>query len=411
MSRSHLPSPEEVFTPASPPLGEHAVYVTRSEAVASLDRHVTRHQVPVVWGEYGVGKTTLVQRYFQETHEDGRLIYIASVAGLSMVDIFRTVLEHLNYRVEIERSVSDGGSGGLGFDLKVIKIDARIDGSESVKSQLLITSPTDTRLNQLMQEANITLVLDEMHRASPELRTALADWIKATRAQPEGLTLVLVGTSTDAGRLVALDTGIDRYVKEMSVGLLTEDEARFIIDEGFRRLELNIESDLRARMISAAAGAPTIIQTLCLDAALSAIAAGRSEVVEDDLQGAVDLYLQEHGGRLATYYWRAIETTGPRRYRKQVLMAVAMVPNDYATMEDIRTGVSKSLGEPVPGTSLSGPLRELKTAQYDNILKDVDRPVSGTRVHNLTAFTDPMMKSFVRFMNNLDQSGFTTPRA
>ena len=32
------------------------------------------------------------------------------------------------------------------------------------------------------------------------------------------------------------------------------------------------------------------------------------------------------------------------------------------------------------------------------------RDVSGDRIHNLTAFTDPMMKSFVRFMNNLDQT-------
>jgi len=408
------PAPHDVFTPGSPPLEEHNIYVSRTAAEHSLRKYIQRRQVPVVWGEYGVGKTTLVQRFFQEKSAKGTVVYIASVSGLTLPDIFRTILEHLEYTVTVESTTTDVVGVDGGFDLRIVKANAKGETANSLRTQLVITSPTDTGINNIIREAGLTVVLDEMHKASGGLQAAIADWIKATRAGASGFQLVLVGTSTDAGRLVALDPGIDRYVKEMPVELMSEAEARYIIDEGFNRLGLTISPDLRGRVITSAAGAPTIIQALCLDSAEEALSADRNHVSEEDLKQAVAAYLKENGGRLADHYYRAIETTGPRRYRKQVLQAVAMAKNDYATMDDIRDGVSRSLDLDVPSTSLSGPLRDLRTAEYASILKDVDREVSGVRIHNLTAFTDPMMKSFVRFMNNLDHTDLmplATPRS
>ncbi len=409
-SLSGYPETHEVFTPGAPPLEEHNVYVNRDAAEAALRKYVQRHQIPVVWGEYGVGKTSLVKRFFQDVRKDGHLVYVASVSGLTLPDIFRVILEHLSYSVELS-SVSTntvGGEGGVDFG--IVKATAKGDITKSVHSELVVSSPTDVGMNNLMRDHGLTVVLDEMHKAGDQLRKSLVDWIKATRADPGGFSLVLVGTSTDAGRLVALDQGIDRYVKEMAVDLMTDSEARYIVDEGFSRLGLRIDPRLRERLVRSAAGAPTIVQALCLDAAESAIERGHErEVLETDVRFAVSAYLNENTGRLYDHYFRAIETTGQRRYRKQILRAVAITTTDYATMDDIRAGVSQSLHEDIPAQSLSGPLRDLKKAEFGSILKDVDREVSGQRIHNLTAFADPMMKSFVRFMNNLDQTGLMPP--
>jgi GTPase SAR1 family protein len=405
VKKNKNPEPYEVFSPGAPPLGVHNVYVSRGNAEKSLKRYVQRHQVPVVWGEYGVGKTSLVRKYFRPLEDEGRLVYIASVAGLSLPDIFRAILEQLEYTVEVSSSVSSTIGVDGGFDLKVVKATAQGSNTEVRSTQLVVSSPTDVSMINLVRERRLTVVLDEMHKATGNLRAALADWIKATRANPGEFNLVLVGTSTDAGRLVALDYGIDRYVKEMAIDIMTDDEARFIVDEGFDRLDLNIPEVLREKLIRSAAGAPTIIHALCLDTAESAIDDSRNIINEEDVKFAVSEHLRENTGRLFDHYQKAIETTGKLRYRKQVLRAVALTGNDYATMDDIRSTVSVSLGQEVPASSLSGPLRELKKPEYGSILKDVDRDVSGARIRNLTAFTDPMMKSFVRFMNNLDDTG------
>lgn len=398
------PAPHEVFTPGEIPLKEHNVYVPRSSVEARLRQFLQRNQVAVVFGEYGVGKTTVVQRFLRDEVESERVVYVASVSGKSLIDVFAAVLEQLEYTTPVEHTLSRTKEGGGGVEFVIVKGSGRVSETEQVARRHIVTTPTDIRFNALLREHKMIVVLDEMHRATDEFRHEVADWIKATRTGEGSFGLYLIGTSMDAQKLVAPDPGIDRYVKEAPVSLLSDDEAKYIVVTGFATLGIEISEELVARIVRTSAGAPTIVQSLCLDASESALSAGRDSLQPDDLAFAVDRYLEENGKRLLASYFKAIETTGPKRYRKQVLHAVASAAGDYVTMEEVRAYVSLTLGEDVPSTALSGPLRMLKEKDYGSVLQDVERIVSGSRVHNLTAFVDPMMKSFVRFMMNLDKS-------
>lgn len=398
------PAPHEVFTPGEIPLKEHNVYVPRTSVEKRLRQFLQRNQVAVVFGEYGVGKTTVVQRFLRDEVSPDRVVYISSVSGKSLLDVFAAVLERIEYSVPFDHTLSRTKSGQGGLDLIVVKGSGRVEETEQVTRRHVVSSPTDSKFNALLREHDMVVVLDEMHRASEDFRHAVADWIKATRTGEGSFGLYLIGTSMDAQKLVAPDPGIDRYVKEAPVSLLSDEEAEYIVVEGFKTLEMGIGEELVSRIVRTAAGAPTIVQALCLDASENALDAGRVKLVSGDLAFAVDRYLEENGKRLLASYFKAIETTGPKRYRKRVLHAVASAAGDYVTMEEIRDHVSESLAEDVPSTALSGPLRMLKEDDYGPILQDVDRVVSGSRVHNLTAFVDPMMKSFVRFMMNLDRT-------
>lgn len=277
--------------------------------------------------------------------------------------------------MEVESTINSDSKVEGGFDFKVIKATTSGNYAESRTRRLSASSPTDTGINRILNDSNLTVVLDELHRSSEALRQQLADWIKSARASTGNFTLVRVGISTDAGRLVSLDPGIDRYIKEMRVELLSENEATSIITEGFQKLDLSISDPIVNRLVSAAAGAPTIAHSLCLDAAESAIGRQSDEVEFEDLKSAVQDYLKEHGGRLSDHYYRTVETVGSKRYRKQILQAVANSSTDYATMEDIKISDSEALDEEVPFSSLSDPLRDLKKKEYGAILKDVEREI------------------------------------
>jgi hypothetical protein len=80
-------------------------------------------------------------------------------------------------------------------------------------------------------------------------------------------------------------------------------------------------------------------------------------------------------------------------------------PADFVTMDELTTRVTDYVGEDVPATALSGPLRELKQPRMGPILTDVERPAGKGRVHNLTAFSDPRMKAFIRAMNAVEEQG------
>jgi hypothetical protein len=79
--------------------------------------------------------------------------------------------------------------------------------------------------------------------------------------------------------------------------------------------------------------------------------------------------------------------------------------SDLVTMDELCKSVSGYLGEEVPSTTLSGPLRELKHVSHGKILMDVERPAGEGRVFNLTAFNDPRMKAFIRAMNAVEEQG------
>jgi len=104
--RRVLPKPHDVFTPGRLPLGENNVYSPRKEPEQDLDRCVKRKLVPVVYGDFGVGKTSLVSKFFHDKQQSQTFVYFPSAGGLTMADVFRRVLEILHYTVESDLTSS-----------------------------------------------------------------------------------------------------------------------------------------------------------------------------------------------------------------------------------------------------------------------------------------------------------------
>lgn len=411
MRRRRL-QPGDVFTPNGFPLAEHNVYANRVEAERLLGRGLARREVSVVFGEFGVGKTTLIKHYFREDEREGRLVHLLNPRGKNLDDVAKVVLEQLDYTVEITRELSSGSmvegevGGGL-FGTITAKVRGGLKESDTRTEQLVVTTPTDQGLLKLMANAKIVLAIDEMHKASEGFRLQLAEMIKAVGNL--GLKyprIVILGTTADAGDLVAQDEGIDRLVREVRIKPMTDDEARYVVVDGMQKLDLRIAEDLIESVIRTAAGAPALLQAICLDVAESVLDDGRDVVQRADLNGAIRDFLTQSQARLTQRYMTAIETVGPRRYRKQILRAMAESPNDFVTMDELAELVSGFVSERTPSTSLSGPLRELKLPRHGAILRDVDRPAEdGSRIYNLNAFKDPRMKAFIRVMHAVEDQG------
>ncbi|MFC8193721.1 AAA family ATPase [Cellulomonas sp. NPDC057328] len=397
------PKPSEVFTPTQLPLREHNAYVPRAEAEEKIGRFLSRGQVPLIYGEYGVGKTTVVRKSLRDGGFDDGLVYIASAAGKTISDVLRTALEHIGATVKTSEVSTTSASGKAGASF-IVDLGGEASRAKQTTEEFVVQSPTDNRVLELLAEYELTIVIDELHRASAAFREGLADLVKATHGQEERWPqLVLIGTSADATTLVRVDAGIDRFVKEHRLPTMTDTEARRLIETGFETLRLAIPEDLVATVVRTAAGAPSLLQSICLDMADATVNAGEDQVTEVAYRKAISTYLEENTSRLNEAYTKAIEHTGPKRYRKQILVAMSQLEMDYPELEQIRERIEQNLGSRVEQTALSGPLRHLKTGS-DSVLVDVTRHEGG-RVHNVSTFRDPMMKSFVRFYTELEKQG------
>jgi hypothetical protein len=130
-----------------------------------------------------------------------------------------------------------------------------------------------------------------------------------------------------------------------------------------------------------------------------------STIDQADVDIAIKEFLVRSQARLTATYMKAIETTGRRRYRKQILRAMAESASDFVTMEELTERITGYVGQSVVATALSGPLRQLKEPEYGQILSDVARPTSDARVFNLTCFNDARMKAFIRVMHAVEEAG------
>ena len=179
---------------------------------------------------------------------------------------------------------------------------------------------------------------------------------------------------------------------------MSESEAEEIITTGFERLDMQVNNEVVNALKTYSVGSPFVMQFLCLEVAERCRNITEVAPTIDDVKFALATYARRKAQRLIREYRATIETVGEKRYRKQILTAMANSDDEYVTMEYLVDQVSAALGVNVPSTALSGPLRQLKTEKYARILRDVENPAGGGRLTNYSGFTDPAMKSIIRMV-------------
>jgi hypothetical protein len=403
-------APADVFTPGQLPIRPTNVYASRGTAERLFRKALERGLVPIVYGGYGVGKTSMARVLLFETEIQDRLVNIESAADKSMQDVFARCLERLGYTVSTKRVESASSThvreqsgqaeaSAMGWLRAVIA--SRRSNTEATnrqtEEQFVVTSPTDSRLIEICEDAGVVLLIDELHRATAEFTSDLSKFLKAFgNASCRRFRIVLLGTSSDASRLVAADPGVDRLLQEVHLKAMSEQEAAFVLDKGMADLKISIDPATVTRLVRTSVGSPSVLQYLALETAEAAIDREARAILEADVEAALRSFVETKQARLSKSYVAAIESIGEIRYRKQILAAMAECEDEYVTMEMIREGVSRLVGRHVPSTALSGPLRELKDERYGCVLSDVQRPDGYGRLMNCTAFRDPALKAFVR---------------
>lgn len=402
--------PNDVFTPGKLPIRPTNVYAARGEAEQLFLKTLRRGMIPVVFGEYGVGKTSMARYALREKEAAGLLVNIESVADKSLDDVFSRCLEKLGYTVKTKKidassqtkahEQSMQAEGVAGGWLKAIIASKRTHtagASSQVEEQFVVTSPTDSKLIEICETSGITLLIDELHRASEEFTADLSKFIKSYgNANCHNFNIVLLGTSSDVSRLVSSDPGIDRLIQEVHLKSMADSEARFVVEKGMSDLMIRIEAPTVERLVRTSVGSPSILQYLSLEVAELAFERDPRQCGVDDVNVALRAFVETKEARLYKAYVAAVESVGDIRYRKQILRAMAECEDEYVTMEMIRAKVSEYLGADTPSSTLSGPLRALKEERYGPVLNDVARPDGVGRLTNYTTFKDPALKAFIR---------------
>lgn len=417
-------TPNDVFTPGQIPIRPTNVYAARGEAEDLFRKSLARGMIPVIFGEYGVGKTSMARHVAREAESQDRLVNIESVADKSLQDVFSRCLEKLGYAVTTKRvegmanakthEQSGQAEVNAGWAKAVVasKRSQTATSTQQIEEQFVVTTPTDSKVIEICDQAKVVLLLDELHRASTSFNSDLSKFLKSFgNASCRNFRIVLLGTSSDASRLVASDPGIDRLLQEIHLKAMTPPESEYVVSKGMADLAIAVPTEVKNRLVRTCVGSPSILQYLALETAEAAFKRDPRAAELSDVDAALGAFVETKEARLNKSYVAAIESVGEVRYRKQVLRAMAECEDEYVTMEMIRNRVSTVVGRDIPSTALSGPLRSLKEEQFGSVLSDVLRPDGTGRLANYTTFRDPALKAFIRLQVLREGEGTVKPLA
>jgi Archaeal ATPase. len=373
-----------VFTPSAP-IGNKDLFSGRSNQIDSvINAIIQRSQHAVIYGERGVGKTSLanvIKSFLPSDIEMGILtIRVHCDAATSFQSLFEAILDEI--KVEYR-------SPGIGFSADDIK---RIETLRAVLGDKTI-DPNQLRFLFRDLQNKIIIIIDEFDRIEDQgTKRLVADTIKNFSDYALDTTFVLVGVADSVNELIAEHLSVERALVQVQMPRMSRKELRLIVDMGLKKLGMTIKEEAMERILKLSQGLPHYTHSLGFYAAQSAISAGRDTVLIADVDKATAEAIHQAQQSIKESYHKAV--TSPRgNLYPQVLLACAMAANDergYFAAGSIKEPLSKILKKNTEISAFNRHLKEFCDKSRGPIIQKVGSP----RRYRYR-FANPLMEPFV----------------
>jgi hypothetical protein len=341
----------ETFTPG-PAINEVAQFAGRKEIIQRLqDIAVERARHAIIFGERGVGKTSLANIFHKELNTPTRKVIEIAIdadASDSFDSLWRKVFRRIRWPGESDT------------------LDLQFPGEIEPDHVFL-------QLGRFGQNDIPIIVLDEYDRIRDEnCRMLMTDVIKSLTRVQNNPTLVLVGVAENIVSLVKDHASISRNLVQVPMERMNSDEIREVVTTRTKHLRMRISDDALWRITYFSAGLPFYAHSLGKYSALTAIENHKLDIKEETVIASIDRCMADVDYTIAESYTRATE----KIYRKGNIFAPVLAACALAEMNDlgqfnaaaVEAPLSEIMGSPFKSPAFSFHLNEMSTAERGNVL-------------------------------------------
>lgn len=371
-----------VFTPHSP-IRHPDFFAGRIEQIrAATDAVTTPGLHVVIFGERGVGKTSL-SNILKELLKE---VLAASRVNCDHSDSFGDVMRRSLGGIVFQNKRQAPGFGNREEE-SITRLSDALAGEERI-------SPDHVADVLSALPPYVVLVIDEFDRLPDEAKVGFADLIKALSDRASETTIVLVGVAESVDDLVANHASVERCLRQVSLPRMSDEEMGQILDRGFDSLGFGLSGNgARARIISTSQGFPHYAHLLAQNAARSALDRNQLTVSEDDVIAgmvkAAELAEQSH----RTLYYKAVTGTKKKNLWKEVVVACADAESDdrgYFPTRAVQDSLSRILDRDVIQQTVAFHLGKLTEVSRGPLLERI-----GPERRYRYRFINPLMRPFV----------------
>jgi Cdc6-like AAA superfamily ATPase len=374
----------KVFTPSAP-IDDYALFAGRQKEIKKVVSAVSQKgQHIVVYGERGVGKTSL-------TNVLG--VILDAIAG-SSESVVRVNADSNSSAASLWRSVFRE------IPMATLKSKIGFSGEKTVEeseplSELIPNNVSPEDIRHLFQtlESEFVIIFDELDRVKNKKTLAsLSDTIKALSDHAVPVTLILVGVANSVEKLIANHPSIQRALVQIPMKRMAPADAREVITKGLERLGMIIDDNAANRIVDLCQGLPHYIHLLALNATREAIESDSNTISIDHVKKATALAVEQAEHSIKTAYHSAVLSSRGNLY-PQVLLACALAKVDEmgfffagAVREPMKRIMKKEYG-------IAAFARHLTDFSSDKRGPIIEK--SGSRGRFTYRFIDPTMQPYV----------------
>ncbi len=383
----------EAFRPAAP-IDRRGLFSGRSDEIAELFSVVAQPgQHAVIYGERGVGKTSLVTVVAEMLGGSGVLTVRATCDSS---DDFSSVWRKALSEISVDRTAQ-----AVGFGSAV---------KESSLSGSALLGPGDVTPHDVLRalaavsgETKLAIVVDEFDRlgsSGGQARALFADTIKTLSDRVLPATVVVVGVADDVSELIREHRSVERALVQVRMPRMSRDELAEIATRGVASARMTIGKASVARITALSQGLPHYTHLLTQLAAQAALNDRRSAISVRDVDAAVARAIDRAQQSVTEAYYKA--TSGDGDARRRVLLACALADEDdfgFFSANDLDEPLGRIGGE--GADSLEDDL--LALARSEAVLQR--RKAAGADRYR---FVNPLLQPYV-VMRGLSE-GLVKPR-
>jgi Cdc6-like AAA superfamily ATPase len=359
----------EVFTPSAP-IDNQALFAGRVNQLNRIIGAVTqRGQHAILFGERGVGKTSL-----------------ANV----LLKILRGSQEQL-------KSVIVNCDSEDRFDLLWCKIFLELENTQTLDFEPHQVNPEFIRLRLQRQiTGSAIIIVDEMDRLNRDssFTASMADTIKTLSDHSTNITLILVGIANAVEELIAQHLSIERALIQIQMLRMSSEELAEILRKGLGLLSMTMEQEVIDFIVFLSQGLPNYVHLLALYASQSAIRENKSNIDVNHLTKAIRQACENAQHSIMTAYSTSIFSSRQETIYPKVLLACALAKKDDIgcfRAVDVREPLSRILGKEYTTTSaFNRHLNQFCEESRGNVLEK-----KGVERHYRFRFVNAMMPPYI----------------
>ena len=380
------------FSPSAP-IDRQELFFGRIDQLGKIVETINeREQHAVLYGERGVGKTSLANIAHLIFRSKG---IMSAKITCSRTDTFNDIWRKIFKRISFIDT-----NQGIGFEAKDKVSEKQLD--------LFLPAEKEVDINDLLIVFDkitnpILLIFDEFD-SFKNLETVIkfTDTIKAISDNAPNVTVLIVGIAESVNELIGSHASIGRSLRQILLQTMSNHELEQIVKGGLKLLNFKIDNSVLEKIIKFSNGFPHYTHLLSKYSAKRAIITKSEVINENHFKDAIDGAIENAQESVRSAYQMAVITGRETTKFEFVLWACAMVKEDeHGTFKatDLMEPMFNLTGKRHALQSYSYHLGKLCQEEKGKVLNKI-----GKAKQYRYRFNNPLLKSYIKlklYKNNL----------